>query len=60
MLTVEQIRERIEKGLPEARVQILDPRKEGVHLKAIVSYKGFEGQSLIQQHRMVFDTLQLK
>ena len=57
MLTIPQIRERIAKGLPGAKVDILDPRKDGVHLKAIVIYEGFNGKTLVEQHRMVYDTL---
>ena len=57
MLTLEEIKQKIEKGLPGCHVQILDPRKDGVHLKAIVIFKGFEGKSLVEQHRMVYDTL---
>ncbi|WP_061270687.1 BolA family protein, partial [Leptospira interrogans] len=36
---------------------ILDPYKDGVHIKAIVIYKGFEGKSILEQHRMVYETL---
>ena len=57
MLTVEEIKAKIEEGLPGAKVEIQDPRKDGIHLKAIVVYKGFEGKNLIDQHRMVYDTL---
>ena len=57
MLTLEEIKHKIEKGLPGSFVQILDPRKDGVHLKAIVTFKGFEGKGLLEQHRMVYDTL---
>ena len=57
MLTLQQIKEKIEVGLPGAQVEILDPRKDGIHLKAIVTYDGFQGKSLIEQHQMVYDTL---
>ena len=57
MLTLEEIRKKIEEGLPGAEVEVLDPRRDGMHLKAIVAYKGFEGKTLVQQHRMVYDTL---
>ncbi len=57
MLTLEQIKEKIETGLPGARIQVLDPRQDGTHLKAIVIYEGFKGKSLIEQHRMVYETL---
>ena len=57
MLTKEEVKNKIETGLPGAEVEILDPRKDGVHLKAMVRYRGFEGKSLLEQHRMVYETL---
>jgi len=57
MLTIDQIKGRIERGLPGAKVEIQDPRRDGVHLKAVVTYAEFKGKPLIQQHRMVYETL---
>jgi len=57
MLSLEEIKQKIEQGLQGAEVEIRDPRRDGIHLKAIVKYKGFEGKTLIEQHRMVYDTL---
>lgn len=57
MLTIPQIKEKIETRLPGAKVEIKDPRRDGVHLKAIVIYKGFKDKSLVQQHQMVYATL---
>ena len=57
MLTLDQIKAKIESGLPGAEVEMLDPRRDGIHLKAIVIYKGFKDQSLIDQHRLVYDCL---
>lgn len=56
-MTIQEIREKIESGLPGSQVEILDPYNDGVHIKAIVVYSGFEGKPMIQQHRMVYDTL---
>ena len=56
-MEIEDIKKRIEEGLPGSKVEIQDPRSDGIHLKAIVIFKGFEGKSLIDQHRMVYDTL---
>ncbi len=58
MLTLEQIKNKIESGLPGSTAKILDPRMDGKHLKAIVIYKGFAGKSLLEQHRMVNNTLE--
>ena len=52
------MKKRIEDGLAGSQVEILDPRRDGVHLKAIVTYKGFEGKSMIEQHRMVYALLE--
>ena len=57
MLTLEQIKQKIEDNLPGSKAEILDPRHDGKHLKAIVTYPGFDGKSLIEQHRMVMDSL---
>lgn len=56
-MTVGELQSRIEQGLPGAAVEIHDPMRDGVHLKAIVVYAGFSGRSLLEQHRMVYDLL---
>ncbi|WCL51141.1 BolA/IbaG family iron-sulfur metabolism protein [Leptospira sp. GIMC2001] len=56
-MTVEEIRKKIESGLPGSQVEIRDPYNDGVHIKAIVVYPGFEGKGILEQHRMVYDTL---
>ncbi|MCB1320577.1 MAG: BolA/IbaG family iron-sulfur metabolism protein, partial [Leptospiraceae bacterium] len=53
-MQLSEIKSRIENGLSGAQVEILDPFNDGVHIKAVVVYSGFNGKSLIQQHRMVF------
>jgi len=57
-MTIPEIQSRIEQGLPGAQVEIQDPYRDGVHIKAIVVYAGFQGKSLLEQHRMVYATLQ--
>jgi stress-induced morphogen len=57
MPSLEEVKKKIEEGLPGSKVEILDPRKDGVHIKAIVIFKGFEGKSLVEQHRMVYNTV---
>ncbi|TGL76535.1 BolA/IbaG family iron-sulfur metabolism protein [Leptospira jelokensis] len=56
-MTIPEIQKKIEAGLPGCKVEILDPYRDGVHIKAVVTYKGFEGKGLIEQHRMVYATL---
>ncbi|MCZ8343906.1 MAG: BolA/IbaG family iron-sulfur metabolism protein [Leptospira sp.] len=56
-MTLPEIQNKIQSGLPGSHVEILDPYKDGVHIKAVVTYSGFQGKSLIEQHRMVYATL---
>lgn len=56
-MTLPEIKSRIEVGLPGAQVEIQDPYRDGVHIKAVVVYAGFAGKSLLEQHRMVYATL---
>ena len=44
----------IEAGLPGAQLEVTG---DGRHFEAVVISKAFEGKSLIQQHRMVKDTV---
>ncbi|MGV3666031.1 MAG: BolA/IbaG family iron-sulfur metabolism protein [Leptospira bouyouniensis] len=56
-MTIPEIQKKIEEGLPGSKVEILDPYRDGVHIKAVVTYNGFVGKGLIEQHRMVYATL---
>ena len=47
----------ITSALPGARVTLLDPREDGIHLEAIVVAEEFEGLSLLEQHRLVMRAL---
>ena len=53
----EAIKKKIEENLEGSSVQIFDPRNDGVHLEAEVTYAGFQGKSLLEQHRLVMDIL---
>ena len=57
MITLEQIKQKIEESLPGSKAEILDPRHDGKHLRAIITCKDFEGKSLIDQHRMVLNAV---
>lgn len=57
MITLEEIKHKIEESLPGCNAEVLDPRHDGKHLKAIVTFEGFEGKTLIEQHRMVMNAL---
>ncbi len=56
-MTPEQIRETIERGLPEARVEVRDLTGTGDHYQAVVGHSDFDGKSLIEQHQMVYGAL---
>jgi stress-induced morphogen len=56
-MTIQEIKNKISNGLPGSIVEILDPYNDGVHIKAIVTYSGFAGKGILEQHRMVYDTV---
>lgn len=51
-MDIEQIKQRIEQGLPEAHAEV---EGDGHHFFAKVVSPAFEGQSLLARHRMVKD-----
>ena len=52
MATTEELKQRIEAGLPGASVEV---RGDGHHFEAVVVAPQFEGLSRIAQHRLVYD-----
>ena len=53
MISIEEVKRRIEAALPGARVQV--GTFSGVdHFEARVEAPQFEGKSLVEQHRMVY------
>ena len=59
-MTKDNIEELIIQSIPDAKVTIEDLRGDGDHYSAIVVSKSFDGKSLIQQHKMVYESLQGK
>jgi stress-induced morphogen len=55
MPTAEEIKQRIEASVPQARAEVDDLTGGGDHFRAIVVSPAFEGKSRIEQHRMVYD-----
>lgn len=53
MPTADEIKQRIERGIPGATVAVDGP--DGVHFEAAVTADAFAGLTRIQQHRMVMD-----
>jgi len=54
-MNAEYIKTMIEAGLPGANVQVSGD--DGVHFEAVVISDAFAGKNMLQQHRMVYDTL---
>ena len=59
-MTKDNIEELIKQSIPDAKVTIEDLRGDGDHYSAIVISKSFDGKSMIQQHKMVYESLQGK
>lgn len=53
-MTLEQIKERIQKNMQTSHVEIMD-LGGGDHIRAIVVSPAFKGLPLIKQHKMVLD-----
>ncbi|RMG11427.1 MAG: BolA family transcriptional regulator [Deltaproteobacteria bacterium] len=56
-MTPEQLEAAIKKGLPDARVKIVDLTGTQDHYQAIVGSDAFEGKSLLEQHKMVYEAV---
>ncbi|VAX37327.1 hypothetical protein MNBD_UNCLBAC01-1391 [hydrothermal vent metagenome] len=56
-MTLEEIKQIIEKGVPNSTAHVLDPRMDGQHLEALVISPVFEGMMLVKQHQMVMKAL---
>ena len=59
-MTKESIEELIKQSIPDAKVSIEDLRGDGDHYSATVISKFFDGKSKIDQHKMVYESLQGK
>lgn len=56
-MTTDDIKQIIEKNVPQSIAYVLDPMNDGQHLQAIVVSPAFEGMMLIKQHKMVMNPL---
>ena len=59
-MTKDNIEQLIIQSIPDAKVTIEDLRGDGDHYSAIVVSKSFDGKSMIQQHKMVYESLKGK
>jgi stress-induced morphogen len=55
MPTAEDIKRRIEDGIPDARAEVEDLTGGSDHFRATVVSPTFAGRSRLEQHRMVYD-----
>ena len=54
MPTVDEIKQRIEAGVPDATAEVEDWTGGGDHFRATVVSPAFAGKSIVQQHQMVY------
>ena len=57
-MSAEEIKSFIEEALPGSKVEIEDLKGDGDHYSATVISKSFLGKSRVEQHKMVYDSLQ--
>ena len=50
----------IKNSIPDANIVIEDLRGDGDHYSATITSKAFEGKSKIEQHKMVYESLEGK
>jgi stress-induced morphogen len=55
--SAEDIKQRIEAGIPGARAEVEDYTGGGDHFSATVTAAAFDGLSRVQQHRLVYEVL---
>ena len=51
-----EIKQRIEEAIPDSTTSVVDTGG-GNHFQAVVVSKQFEGKTMVEQHRMVYDAL---
>jgi len=54
MPSTEEIKQRIEEAIPDARAEVEDWTGGGDHFRATVVSPAFTGKSRVQQHQMVY------
>lgn len=57
-MSPETIQNLILQALPNAKVQVQDPNRDGQHFAAIVVAPEFEGITMIKQHKLVYGAIQ--
>ena len=58
MLDPDKVKQRIASALPDAEVEVKDLTGTGDHFEARVVSTAFDGQTMIDQHKLVYAPLQ--
>ena len=56
-MTAREIKNFIQKAIPNSLVEIEDLKGDGDHYSATVRSKSFLGKTRVEQHKMVYDAL---
>ena len=56
-LKVEEIKDLIKRGIPDAEISIQDLAGDENHYSATIKSKSFNGKSKIEQHKLVYKAL---
>ncbi len=59
MITEETLTDYIRKGMPDAAVTVTDRTGTMDHLKVLVISSVFEGKTLLDRHRMIYQALEV-
>ena len=59
-ISKKEIENLIKESIPDALIEIEDLRGDGDHYSATVISKSFEGKTKIEQHKIVYDSLEGK
>ena len=59
-MEIKKIEEMIKKSIPDAKIIIKDLRGDGDHYSATITSKSFQGKTKIEQHKMVYESLEGK
>ena len=64
---MDQILQKLKDAFPGAKIELSNTSSmhqshnaKGMHLKTVIQYEGFNGKSLLEQHRMVQKTLEIE
>jgi len=58
MIEVSIVKQRLEEAFLGAVVVVENPQEDGEHFETTITFSGFAGKSLIEQHKMVYKALE--